>query len=107
MDFEKELQKELDKLPFTKHADDGLYNDGQLDGFELGARWAYEKIKEGSVSIIKPPEFPLCRVMREGVWHLCENCGSTMSKSGWFRLFGKRYCDNHKCPNSKPSYQSW
>lgn len=38
--FEELLQKELDKLPYTKHLDDGQYNDGQLAGFELGARWA-------------------------------------------------------------------
>ena len=38
--FEELLQKELDKLPYTKHLDDGQYNDGQITGFELGARWA-------------------------------------------------------------------
>ena len=38
--FEELLQKELDKLPYTKHLDDGQYNDGKLAGFELGARWA-------------------------------------------------------------------
>jgi hypothetical protein len=38
--FEELLQKELDKLPYTKHLDDGQYNDGQVAGFELGARWA-------------------------------------------------------------------
>jgi hypothetical protein len=38
--FEEFLQKELDKLPYTKHLDDGQYNDGQVAGFELGARWA-------------------------------------------------------------------
>lgn len=37
--FEKLLQEELDKLPFTKHLDDGQYNDGMITGFELGARW--------------------------------------------------------------------
>ncbi len=38
--FEELLQKELDKLPYTKHLDDGQYNDGQVAGFENGARWA-------------------------------------------------------------------
>lgn len=38
--FEELLKEELDKLPFEKGADDGLYNDGQLAGFEMGARWA-------------------------------------------------------------------
>ena len=40
--------------------------------------------------------------MREGVVHFCTNCGSTMPRSGFLMLFGKRYCDNDKCPNSKP-----
>ena len=41
MDFEGKLQEKLDKLPYEKHVDDGQYNDGQLDGFEAGARWAF------------------------------------------------------------------
>jgi len=40
------LEKELAKLPYEKHLDDGQYNDGVLDGFELGAEWGYEKAKE-------------------------------------------------------------
>jgi Txe/YoeB family toxin of Txe-Axe toxin-antitoxin module len=51
----------------------------------------------------EPPKPPLCRVIREGVGHFCTNCGSTMSRSGFLRLFCKRYCDNDKCPNAKPS----
>lgn len=39
-----EIDKEMDKLPFSKHVDDGLYNDGQLMGFELGAKWMKEQI---------------------------------------------------------------
>lgn len=39
-DFESALQIELDKLPYEKHADAGMYNDGYLDGFEIGALWA-------------------------------------------------------------------
>jgi len=53
-------------------------------------------------SIPEPPKPPLCRVMREGVGHFCVNCGSTMPKSGFLMLFGKRFCDNDKCQNSKP-----
>lgn len=49
----------------------------------------------------KPPPFPLSQVQREGVLVTCENCGSTMSRTGFLRLFGKRYCDNKKCKNSK------
>jgi len=41
---DKEIGKEMDKLPFSKHIDDGLYNDGQLIGFELGAKWMRDKI---------------------------------------------------------------
>ena len=53
-------------------------------------------------SIPEPPKPPLSRVMREGVGYFCTNCGSTMTKSGFLMLLGKRYCDNDKCPNSKP-----
>ena len=41
---DEEIGKEMDKLPFSKHVDDGLYNDGQLMGFELGAKWMKEEI---------------------------------------------------------------
>ena len=64
-----------------------------------------EALQIGGVSgssIPEPPKPPLCRVVREGVGHFCANCGSTMPKSGFLMLFGKRYCDNNKCPNSKP-----
>ena len=47
------------------------------------------------------PDFPLDRVIREGVGVHCDNCHSTMSKSGFLRLFGTRYCDNDECPNSQ------
>jgi hypothetical protein len=40
------LEDELNKLPYTKHLDDGQYNDGQLAGFELGATWGFKKAKE-------------------------------------------------------------
>lgn len=58
----------------------------------------------GVSSIYKPepPKPPLCRVIRYGVCRFCKKCNSTMSKYGFLRLFGKRYCDNKKCPNSKP-----
>lgn len=42
--FEDLLQKELEKLPYIKHLDDGQYNDGRIEGFELGARWAKSKL---------------------------------------------------------------
>ena len=40
------LEDELNKLPYTKHLDDGQYNDGVLTGFEFGATWGYNKAKE-------------------------------------------------------------
>ena len=42
---DEEIGKEMDKLPFEKHVDDGLYNDGVLDGFELGTQWMRDHIK--------------------------------------------------------------
>jgi hypothetical protein len=45
IDFEQELDEQLNKLPYTKHLDDGQYNDGVLAGFEMGARWCYDKIE--------------------------------------------------------------
>ena len=41
-DFESALTYELSKLPYTKHLDDGQYNDGQINGFEMGARWMHD-----------------------------------------------------------------
>ena len=41
---DEEIGKEMDKLPFSKNVDDGLFNDGQLMGFELGAKWMKEQI---------------------------------------------------------------
>ena len=49
----------------------------------------------------QPPKPPLCRVIREGVGVYCDICHSTMSKSGFLRITGKRYCDNKECSNSK------
>lgn len=46
------------------------------------------------------PKPPLNRVMKEGTGHFCTICGSTMSRSGWFGLFGRRLCDNKSCDNS-------
>ena len=44
--WDQGLAAELEKLPYTKHLDDGQYNDGQLAGFEFGATWGYNKAKE-------------------------------------------------------------
>ena len=41
---DEKIEKECNKLPFEKHVDCGMYNDGQIDGFELGAKWMKEQI---------------------------------------------------------------
>jgi hypothetical protein len=41
---DEEVLEECNKLPFEKHVDCGLYNDGQIDGFELGVKWMKEQI---------------------------------------------------------------
>ncbi len=46
-----------------------------------------------------PPKPPLTRILREGGTGFCNNCGSTMSKNGFLRLFGKMCCDNKECFN--------
>jgi hypothetical protein len=40
------LEDVLNKLPYTKHLDDGQYNDGVITGFEAGAIWGYNRAKE-------------------------------------------------------------
>jgi GT2 family glycosyltransferase len=51
MNFESQLKAKIDELPFTKHVDAGMYNDGQIDGFEAGARWAKEKFTKMKILI--------------------------------------------------------
>ena len=41
---DEDILEECNKLPFEKHVDCGMYNDGQIDGFELGAKWMKEQI---------------------------------------------------------------
>lgn len=43
-DFEQRLKDRIEELPFTKGVDDGQYNEGIIDGFEDGARWAVAQI---------------------------------------------------------------
>jgi len=38
--FDEALEEKLKDLPYTPHLDDVGYNDGVIDGFELGAEWA-------------------------------------------------------------------
>ncbi len=36
----KQITDEMNKLPFTKHLDEGRYNEGVINGFEMGVQWA-------------------------------------------------------------------
>lgn len=51
--FEELLKKELDTLPYEKHADDGGYNDGRVAGFEIGARWAKSLYDDKALDLVK------------------------------------------------------
>lgn len=93
--------KEIDESDHLKRGDQMFdYND-----MMMFAKAVVKKLTTPVVSCSskpEPPKPPLSRVLRTGVGHLCKNCNSTMPKSGFLMLFGKRYCDNKKCPNSKP-----
>jgi len=41
---DEEILEECNKLPFEKHVDCGMYNDGQIDGFITGVKWMKEQI---------------------------------------------------------------
>lgn len=41
---DEEIGQECNKLWLEKHVDCGMYNDGQIDGFELGAIWMKNQI---------------------------------------------------------------
>jgi hypothetical protein len=84
--FEKKLQSELDKLPYEKHLDDGMYNDGQVAGFEIGARWAFE-----SFSALRWVAFDWMKIetrpTEHGKYLICRKDGKihweTWNGSGW------------------------
>ncbi len=42
---EEEVEKYIKTFPYTKHLDDGQYNDGVIDGIELGIYWYNEQLK--------------------------------------------------------------
>ncbi len=60
-----------------------------------------EVLHQEAKNKLKPPPPPLARVIRQGIDVYCNNCNSTMTKSGFLHLFGERLCDNDKCKNSK------
>lgn len=41
---DEEIEKYLKSFPYTKHLDDGRYNDGVIDGAELAIEWMKEQI---------------------------------------------------------------
>jgi hypothetical protein len=44
---DEEIDTYIKSFPFTKHLDDGQYNDGVIVGVELGIEWVINKIKGG------------------------------------------------------------
>jgi hypothetical protein len=73
--FEELLQVRLDELPYTKHLDDGQYNDGKAYGFECGARWAYETLCE-RLKLTCQCEVPTGRTVTADFENeICESCG--------------------------------
>ncbi len=53
-----------------------------------------------------PPEPPLDRVLIEGgSYKICQNCGSSVVKNGFLRLFGEYLCINKRCINSKSKFK--
>ena len=43
---DKEIEKYINSFPYTKHLDDGQYNDGVMVGAELGIEWYREQLKK-------------------------------------------------------------
>jgi hypothetical protein len=42
---DEEVEQYLKSFPYTKHLDDGQYNDGQIVGAELAIQWMRDKIQ--------------------------------------------------------------
>lgn len=45
---DEEVEQYLKSFPYTKHLDDGQYNDGVIVGAELAIQWFRNKIQEGN-----------------------------------------------------------
>ena len=45
---DEEVEQYLKSFPYTKHLDDGQYNDGVIVGAELAIEWMRDKIQEGN-----------------------------------------------------------
>jgi len=44
---DEEIEQYLKSFPYTKHLDDGQYNDGVIVGAELAIEWMRDKIQGG------------------------------------------------------------
>lgn len=36
---DEEINAKINSFPYTKHLDDGQYNEGIIEGFEMGVEW--------------------------------------------------------------------
>ena len=45
---DEEVEQYLKSFPYTKHLDDGQYNDGKIAGAELAIQWFRNKIQGGN-----------------------------------------------------------
>ena len=45
---DEEVEQYLQSFPYTKHLDDGQYNDGVIVGAELAIEWMRDKIQGGN-----------------------------------------------------------
>lgn len=45
---DEEVEQYLKSFPYTKHLDDGQYNDGKIVGAELAIQWFRNKIQGGN-----------------------------------------------------------
>ena len=43
---DEEIEKYINSFPYTKHLDDGQYNDGVMVGVELGIEWYREQLRK-------------------------------------------------------------
>ena len=43
---DEEIEKYINSFPYTKHLDDGQYNDGVMVGAELGIEWYREQLRK-------------------------------------------------------------
>ena len=45
---DEEVEQYLKSFPYTKHLDDGQYNDGAIVGADLAIQWMRDKIQGGN-----------------------------------------------------------